>query len=154
METEPLLETARALLTQPTAPFHQDAVRTQIEQLLAPPRLFTRAELAAFICAIHHAKSGLLQPDLTIVSHETSSEKGGPVRMGEGVIIRVGDRTSIFDSDASATLVALARLHAIPHQRALMQGGTCEATAYQLYGYRSAGLCVALANSHNCAPNE
>jgi endoglucanase len=51
-------------------------------------------------------------------------------------------------------LVQLAREHEIPHQRALMSGGVCEATAYQLYDYRTAGLCVALGNYHNCGPNE
>ena len=35
-----------------------------------------------------------------------------------------------------------------------MSGGTCEATAYQLYGYRTAALCVALGNYHNCGPDE
>ena len=74
--------------------------------------------------------------------------------MGDGVIIRVGDRTSIFDSTPTAQLVQLAREREIPHQRALMSGGTCEATAYQLYGYRTAGLCVALGNYHNCGPDE
>ena len=34
-------------------------------------------------------------------------------------------------------------------QRRLMDGGTCESTAYQLYGYRSAALCVPLGNYHN-----
>ena len=34
-----------------------------------------------------------------------------------------------------------------------MSGGTCEATAYQLYGYRTAALCVALGNYHNCGPD-
>jgi endoglucanase len=35
-----------------------------------------------------------------------------------------------------------------------MSGGTCEATAYQLDGYRAAALCVALGNYHNCGPDE
>jgi hypothetical protein len=39
-------------------------------------------------------------------------------------------------------------------QRCLMSGGTCEATAYQLYGYRCGALCVALGNYHNCGPND
>ena len=34
-----------------------------------------------------------------------------------------------------------------------MPGGTCEATAFQLYGYRSAALCIALGNYHNCTPD-
>ena len=67
---------------------------------------------------------------------------------------RVGDRTSIFDSDVTATLADLAKQAEIPVQRALMSGGTCEATAYQLYGYRSGALCVALGNYHNCGPGD
>ena len=35
-----------------------------------------------------------------------------------------------------------------------MSGGTCEATAYQEYGYRCAAVCVALGNYHNCGPNN
>jgi len=35
-----------------------------------------------------------------------------------------------------------------------MQGGTCEATAYALYGYRTAAMCVALGNYHNCGPGD
>src|SRR3954471_4187874 len=73
--------------------------------------------------------------------------------MGEGVIVRVGDRTSIFDDTATAALTAAATEAKIPFQRRLMSGGTCEATAYQLYGYRTAALCVALGNYHNCGPD-
>jgi endoglucanase len=115
--------------------------------------LFTRAEEVGFVGAIKLAQSGRLQKDITIVSLETSSEKGGHARMGDGVIVRVGDRTSIFDDAATATLVEAAKHAGIPYQRCLMSGGTCEATAYQLYGYRSAGLCVALGNYHNCGPD-
>jgi putative aminopeptidase FrvX len=116
--------------------------------------LFTRAEEVGFVGAIQLAKTRGVPQDVTIVSLETSSERGGPVKMGEGVIIRVGDRASVFDSTPTAQLVQLAKEHEIPHQRALMSGGVCEATAYQLYGYRTAGLCVALGNYHNCGPDE
>jgi endoglucanase len=112
--------------------------------------LFTRAEEVGFVGAIQLAKSGRIPRDLTIVSLETSSEKGGPAMMGDGVIVRVGDRTSIFDDAATAGLVRAASESKIPFQRCLMSGGTCEATAYQLYGYRTAALCVALGNYHNC----
>ena len=114
--------------------------------------LFTRAEEVGFVGAIRLAQSGRVPRHLTIVSLETSSERGGPARMGAGAIVRVGDRTSVFDDAATAALHQLATAHQIPHQRTLMSGGTCEATAYQLYGYRSAGLCVALGNYHNCGP--
>src|SRR5208282_6648797 len=35
------------------------------------------------------------------------------------------------------------------HQRALMPGGTCEATVYDIFGYTAASLCVPLGNYHN-----
>ena len=116
--------------------------------------LFTRAEEVGFVGAIELAKSGLLPKSVTVVSLETSSVKGGPVRIGGGPIIRVGDRTSVFDSAATAQLQAAAKSAGITHQRALMQGGTCEATAYALYGYRTAAMCVALGNYHNCGPGD
>ena len=108
--------------------------------------LFTRAEEVGFIGAIEIARGGLLPPEMTIVSLETSSEKSGGCRMGAGVIVRVGDKTAIFDSAATAMFVQLAERAGIPVQRCLMSGGTCEATAFQLFGYRCAGLCVALGN--------
>ncbi len=117
--------------------------------------LFTRAEEVGFIGAIHLAKSGRLSRELTVVSLETSSERSpGAGKMGDGPIIRVGDKTSIFDDAATAALVKAATDAKLPHQRCLMSGGTCEATAYQLHGYRSAALCVALGNYHNCGPGE
>jgi len=115
--------------------------------------LFTRAEEVGFIGAIRLAKTGLVPREVVIVSLECSSERSpGAGRMGEGVIVRVGDKTSIFDDSATRALTALAAEKKIPHQRCLMSGGTCEATAYQLYGYRTAALCVALGNYHNCGP--
>ena len=116
--------------------------------------LFTRAEEVGFVGAMQLAKSGKIPKSVTIVSLETSSVKGGPVEFGAGPIIRVGDRTSIFDASATALLQDAAKASEIKCQRALMQGGTCEATAYALYGYRAAALCVALGNYHNCGPRD
>jgi putative aminopeptidase FrvX len=117
--------------------------------------LFTRAEEVGFIGAIQLARSGRLPREVTIVSLETSSERApGAGKMGEGVIVRVGDKTSIFDPDETATLWQCAQEAKIAAQRCLMSGGTCEATAYQLYGYRCAALCVALGNYHNCGPDR
>jgi putative aminopeptidase FrvX len=116
--------------------------------------LFTRAEEVGFVGAIHLAKSGELPREITILSLECSSEKGGACKMGDGAILRVGDRTSIFDSDVMGSLAEIAKAAEIPVQRCLMSGGTCEATAYQLYGYRCGALCVALGNYHNCGPDE
>src|SRR6202011_3112787 len=96
---------------------------------------------------------GIVPHTVTVISLETSSEKGGPAKMGEGVVVRVGDKTSIFDAAATASLLQIAKAAEIPVQRCLMSGGTCEATAYQLYGYRCGALCVALGNYHNCGPD-
>ncbi len=115
--------------------------------------LFTRAEEVGFVGAIKLAQSGLLPKSLTIISLETSAERP-PAKIGAGPILRVGDRTSIFDSGTTAAFADVARNAKIEVQRCLMSGGTCEATAYQLYGYRSAALCIALGNYHNCGPNQ
>jgi hypothetical protein len=36
-------------------------------------------------------------------------------------------------------------------QRCLLDGGACEATAYQLYGYTCVAASIGLGNYHNCA---
>jgi len=116
--------------------------------------LFTRAEEVGFVGAIHLAKSARVPKDVAIISLECSSERSpGAGKMGEGPIIRVGDRTSIFDDAVTAALSKAATDAKLAHQRCLMSGGTCEATAYQLYGYRTGALCVALGNYHNCGPD-
>jgi len=115
--------------------------------------LFTRAEEVGFVGAMKLAASGLIPDGLTIISIETSSERP-PAKIGGGPIVRVGDKSSIFDSAATAALAQIAADSHIPVQRCLMPGGTCEATAYQLCGFRSAALCVALGNYHNCGPDN
>lgn len=114
--------------------------------------LFTRAEEVGLLGAVYAAKSGSFPAGTAFVSLETSAERA-PAVMHQGVVIRVGDKTSVFDSQLVSALGALAQREKILHQRCLMPGGTCEATAFQLYGYRSAGLCVPLGNYHNCAPS-
>jgi putative aminopeptidase FrvX len=120
--------------------------------------VLSRAEEVGFRGALALAETKRLSTKSLIVSLETSRELPA-VRMGEGVIIRVGDKASIFDSDATRFLTeAACDLHKrdknFHFQRALMSGGTCEATAYQEYGYRCAAVCVALGNYHNCGKNN
>jgi putative aminopeptidase FrvX len=119
--------------------------------------LISRAEEVGFQGALALAGSGLLPPETLIVSLETSKEMP-PIRMGDGVIIRVGDRSSIFGSNATRFLTEVAtdlagKKPSLSFQRALMSGGTCEATAYQEFGYETAAVCVALGNYHNCSPD-
>jgi putative aminopeptidase FrvX len=116
--------------------------------------LLTRGEEQGFIGAIAAAQEGtLLRKDDRIISIECSAEQ--PVaRQGEGVVLRVGDKTSIFDSAFSRFIFNAAQGlgesdKTFRFQRALMPGGTCEATAFDAWGYTAAAVCVALGNYHN-----
>src|SRR5436190_1554541 len=114
--------------------------------------IFTRAEEVGFWGAIQLARSRLLPKGITIFSLETSAPRGG-AEIGRGPIVRVGDRLSIFDSGETARLISAASENGIPVQRCLLDGGACEASAYQLYGYRSVAASIGLGNYHNCAPD-
>lgn len=116
--------------------------------------LFTRAEEVGFVGAIEVARARRVPHDVTIISLECSSDKGGMATIGEGAVLRVGDRTSIFDPSTTAMLGELAKRAEIPVQRKLMSGGTCEATAFRLFEYRCGALCVPMGNYHNCGPDE
>jgi endoglucanase len=118
--------------------------------------VISRAEEVGFLGALTVAGAGLVPRGGLVISLETSKEMP-PVAMGSGVIIRVGDRSSIFDSKATRFLTEVAEDlqredQRFAFQRALMSGGTCEATAYQEFGLTTAGVCIALGNYHNCGP--
>jgi putative aminopeptidase FrvX len=118
--------------------------------------VISRAEEVGFQGALTVAASKLLPKDSLVISLETSKELPS-VKMGQGVIIRVGDRSSIFDPTATRFLTEVAdalreRDSRFQFQRALMFAGTCEATAYQEFGFQTAAVCVALGNYHNCSP--
>ncbi len=116
--------------------------------------LLTRAEEEAFIGAIAAVKNRqLLKKTDRIVSIETSAEQPY-AQQGNGVILRVGDRTSIFHSAYTSFLNTqaeqLAKLDkTFKHQRALMPGGTCEATVFDAHHFTAAAVCVPLGNYHN-----
>jgi endoglucanase len=118
--------------------------------------VLSRAEEVGFHGALTVAASATLPRHAFVVSLETSRELP-PVEMGQGVIIRTGDRASVFDSAGTRYLTEVAaalraRDQSFAFQRALMPGGTCEATAYQEYGFQTAAVCIALGNYHNCGP--
>jgi endoglucanase len=56
---------------------------------------------------------------------------------------------SIFDPGLTAALETAAK--DVHHQRRLMDGGACEATAFCAAGYRASGLAVPLGGYHNAA---
>jgi putative aminopeptidase FrvX len=116
--------------------------------------LLTRAEEEGFVgCVAACEHRTLLRKSDRVIAIECSSEQPAAPQ-GAGVIIRVGDRASIFNSgltyflsEQAAELAKGDRL--FKFQRALMPGGVCEATVYDVYGYTAASLCVALGNYHN-----
>lgn len=115
--------------------------------------LFTRAEEVGFIGAMAAAKRQTIPRKCFVVAMETSAERPH-ARMGDGPILRVGDRASSFTSEATAYCHRVARDLSIAdksflYQRKLMDGGTCESSAYCAMGYEATGLCVALGNYHN-----
>ncbi|MEO8440753.1 MAG: hypothetical protein ABI540_11110 [Spartobacteria bacterium] len=113
--------------------------------------LFTRAEEVGFVGAIKLAQAAIFPSGLTILSLETSTPRG-TAEIGKGPIIRVGDKVSSFNGPATARLLSAAQEEKIVVQRCLLDGGTCEATAYQLYGYTCAAASLALGNYHNITP--
>ena len=120
--------------------------------------VISRAEEIGFLGALAVAEAKRLPRNSLVISLETSRELPG-VKLGAGVILRVGDRTSIFDSAGTRFLGEVAgglkvRGRTFQFQRALMSGGTCEATAYQEFGFQTAAVCVALGNYHNCAARD
>ncbi|HOK94585.1 MAG TPA: M20/M25/M40 family metallo-hydrolase [Anaerohalosphaeraceae bacterium] len=116
--------------------------------------LFTVAEEAGLHGAKHLCCSGRLHSGLRIISVETSAALPA-AKMEDGVIVRVGDRASLFSPGLTAFLLEAARRiqskdNTFKYQRKLMDAGTCEATVYSRFGYAAAGICIPLANYHNC----
>jgi len=115
--------------------------------------LFTRAEEVGFVGAIAACRLKTIPQKCFVVAMETSSELPH-AKMGDGPILRVGDRTSTFTPAATSHCFLIARELArddstFQYQRKLMDGGTCESSAYCSLGYEATGLCIALGNYHN-----
>lgn len=114
--------------------------------------LLTRAEEVGFIGAIAHFDLGWLDRSrrpLMAVSLETSRTLPG-AEFGKGPVVRLGDRYTVFDPGKLRVFTELAE-KALPgrHQRRIMDGGSCEATAATVYGIPSIGISVPLGNYHN-----
>lgn len=118
-----------------------------------PDVLLTRGEEAGFVGALAACDAGTISPEVTLVSVETSREMPG-ARLGQGVVIRAGDRVSVFDpavtDHLTRTAVGLAKQdRAFSYARQLMPGGVCESTVFCAYGLRAGALCLPLGNYHN-----
>jgi endoglucanase len=121
--------------------------------------LFTRAEEDGLRGAAVVGRAQLLPADALVVAIETSSMAGGRAVQGGGPIIRVGDAIHVFSPRMTRWMVMLAQEiaaadPAFRFQRRLMDGGTTEATAYDLFGYETGAACIALGNYHNAGPRN
>jgi endoglucanase len=114
--------------------------------------LLTRAEEVGFIGAIAHLNLGWLDKSrrtLMAVSLETSRTLPG-AEFGKGPVVRLGDRYTVFDAGKLRVFTELAE-KVLPgkHQRRIMDGGSCEATAATVFGIPASGISVPLGNYHN-----
>ncbi len=134
------------------------AVIQTATQLLAGKRrspflgLLTRAEEVGFVGAVAHFELGWLggaRRPVVCVSLETSRALAG-AHIGRGPVVRLGDRRTVFDAGALQVLTELAQ-RTLPgkHQRRIMDGGSCEATAATAWSFPAIGLSVPLGNYHN-----
>ncbi len=115
--------------------------------------LFSRAEEVGFVGAVGAIKARTVPKRAAVISIETSSALvNAPI--GDGPIIRVGDRGTIYTPALTDFSVRVAqrlarRRKKFQFQRKLMDGGMCEAAAFGAYGYTVSGICLALGNYHN-----
>jgi endoglucanase len=115
--------------------------------------LFTRAEETGFVGATGAIQARTLPRRVPVISIETSSALVH-AKIGDGPIIRIGDRmcvyTPAFADFACRVAQGLAkRRKRFIFQRKLMDGGMCEAAAFGVHGYQVLGICLALGNYHN-----
>ena len=114
--------------------------------------LLTRAEEVGFVGAVGHLELGWLQGrrrPVVCVSLEASRALPG-AEIGKGPVVRLGDRRTVFSADALKVLADVAQ-KVLPrnHQRRVMDGGACEATAATVYGLPTVGISIPLGNYHN-----
>jgi putative aminopeptidase FrvX len=116
---------------------------------------FTRAEETGLYGARLAAEDGLVPRDAYVVSVEASRALPG-AEAGRGVVVRAGDLYNTFSNEAERYLrVARERLaeRGIPAQRALLVGGTCEASSFVRLGWTATGMALPNVNYHNAAPD-
>ena len=117
--------------------------------------LLTRAEETGFGGMTAAVRGDWLPREPLYINIECSSRYAGAA-LGEGPVIRVGDRISVFDPRLCAGLVAIAEGEmeglegpGLPYQRKLMDGGACEATVLALSGFQVGAVALPLDHYHN-----
>ena len=115
--------------------------------------VFTRAEEVGLVGAGGIVAAKTVPKKVPMIVLETSKELPGAM-IGDGPVIRVGDRMSVFDPKVEYAVHTLAQELAeknkgFKFQRQLMSGGVCEATVYVLHGFTVGALAFPLGNYHN-----
>jgi putative aminopeptidase FrvX len=114
--------------------------------------LLTRGEEVGFVGAIAHLELNWREcahRPIVAISLETSRTLPNAL-IGKGPVVRLGDRRTVFDPGCLRILSEVAE-QVLPgrHQRRVMDGGTCEATAAIAWGLNAIGISVPLGNYHN-----
>ena len=116
--------------------------------------VFTRAEEPGLFGARLVAAERSIPADAYVVSVEASNATFAPA--GAGIVVRAGDYHNTFSNEAERYLrVARERLaeRGIRTQRALLQGGTCEASAFVRLGWVATGIALPNTGYHNAGPD-
>lgn len=115
--------------------------------------LLTRAEETGFGGMLAAVEAGGLDAEAAYINIECSSYRAG-APLGDGPVIRVGDRRWIFDAGVTAALSCCAEKLTRTQpgfrvQRRLMDGGVCEATPLSRSGRATGAVALPLDNYHN-----
>jgi len=128
--------------------------------------LFTLGEEVGFVGAIGACRERTMPARSRVIALENSRAMA-EAPIGEGPIVRVGDRLSVFSPSLTTAIdkrceqiaggskpTASQKLSEAPPwrwQRKLMAGGACEATVFCAFGYEATCVCLPLGNYHNMA---
>ena len=117
--------------------------------------VFTRAEESGLFGARLVATEGSIPAAAYVVSLEASNARYAAA--GAGPVVRVGDYHNTFSNAAEQYLrVAQERLFERGRavQRALLPGGTCEASAFVRLGWTATGVALPNVGYHNAPMDE
>jgi len=126
----------------------------QIQAQLTQPiiMIYSRAEETGFCGSLCLIDEQILPKNAKIVSVEISGETDF-ARLGDGAILRVGDKAGLFNHEVVNCfwdgLLSQDTENSLKVYRALMDRGTCEATAFRALGFEALGICAPVRNYHN-----
>lgn len=113
--------------------------------------VFTRAEEAGLYGARVLVEDGAIPREAIVVSVEASRALAHAAP-GKGIVVRAGDLHNTFANDAERPLrVAAERLalDGVGTQRAVLDGGTCEASTFVVHGWATTAIALPNVNYHN-----